>query len=170
MPVGGRGGGGSVGGVHTVETPIGPLLLRADEGRLSGVAFDHPGMCRSGAAPFAEAEAQLHAYFAGELERFELPLAPRGTAFQRSVWDALRELPYGCTTTYSELAASIGRPSACRAVGAANGRNPLPVIVPCHRVVGAAGALTGYGGGLERKRVLLAFEAAKAGESRHGGE
>ena len=127
-------------------------------------------MCRSDAAPFAEAEAQLHAYFAGELERFELPLAPRGTAFQRSVWDALREIPYGRTTTYSELAASIGRPSACRAVGAANGRNPLPVIVPCHRVLGAAGALTGYGGGLERKRDLLAFEAAKAGESRHGGE
>lgn len=162
MPVGGRDGGGSVSRVHTVETPIGPLLLSAEEGRLSGVAFDPSRVCRSGAAPFAEAEAQLHAYFAGELERFELPLAPRGTAFQRSVWDALREIPYGRTRTYSELAASVGRPSACRAVGAANGRNPLPVIVPCHRVVGAAGALTGYGGGLERKRVLLAFEAAKA--------
>ncbi len=162
MPVGGPHGGGSVSGVHTVETPIGRLLLSADEGRLSDVAFDASRVCRSDAAPFAEAEAQLHAYFAGELERFELPLAPRGTAFQRSVWEALRQIPYGGTTTYSELAASIGRPSACRAVGAANGRNPLPVIVPCHRVVGAAGALTGYGGGLERKRVLLAFEAAKA--------
>ena len=105
---------------------------------------------------------QLRAYFAGELRDFDLPLAPRGTAFQQSVWDALLEIPYGATTTYSELAATIGRPSACRAVGAANGRNPLAVIVPCHRVIGAAGALTGYGGGLERKRMLLALEAAKA--------
>jgi methylated-DNA-[protein]-cysteine S-methyltransferase len=161
MPVGGRPGGDSVGLVHTVETPIGPLLLSADGGRLSGVAFE-AGDGRTSTAPlFAEAEAQLHAYFAGELERFELPLAPHGTAFQLRVWDALDEIPYGTTTSYSELAKRIGRPSAYRAVGAANGRNPLPVIVPCHRVVGAAGALTGYGGGLERKRLLLAFEAAK---------
>jgi methylated-DNA-[protein]-cysteine S-methyltransferase len=84
------------------------------------------------------------------------------------VWEALLEIPYGSTTTYSELAAAIGRPSACRAVGAANGRNPLAVIVPCHRVIGAAGTLTGYGGGLERKRLLLALEAGKAGESLYG--
>jgi methylated-DNA-[protein]-cysteine S-methyltransferase len=148
--------------VHTVETPIGPLLLSADGGRLSRVDFDTGGGRTSAAPLFKEAEAQLHAYFAGELERFELPLAPRGTAFQRGVWQAVGQIPYGSTSTYSELAARIGRPSACRAVGAANGRNPLPVIVPCHRVVGAAGALTGYGGGLERKRVLLALEAAKA--------
>ena len=162
MPVRGPPGAGSVNEVHTVETPIGPLLLSADDGCLSGVAFADCGGPTSAAAPFEEAEAQLHAYFAGELQRFELPLAPRGTAFQRSVWDAVGEIPYGTTTSYSELARSIGRPSACRAVGAANGRNPLPVIVPCHRVVGAAGALTGYGGGLARKRLLLAFEAAKA--------
>ncbi|HMJ96384.1 MAG TPA: methylated-DNA--[protein]-cysteine S-methyltransferase [Thermoleophilaceae bacterium] len=148
--------------MHTVDTPIGRLLLSADGGRLSRVEFGATTVCRSGAPPFAEAEAQLHAYFAGELERFELPLAPLGTGFQRSVWDALAEIPYGSTTTYSELAARIGRPSACRAVGAANGRNPLPVIVPCHRVIGAAGALTGYGGGLERKRLLLALETAEA--------
>ena len=148
--------------MHTVDTPIGPLLLWADHGRLSRVDFGAPTACSSGAAPFPETEAQLHAYFAGELERFELPLAPHGTAFQRSVWDALSEIAYGTTTTYSELAARIGRPSACRAVGAANGSNPLPVIVPCHRVIGAAGALTGYGGGLERKRHLLALEAVKA--------
>jgi methylated-DNA-[protein]-cysteine S-methyltransferase len=151
-----------VNGVHTVETPIGPLLLSADGGRLSGLVFARAGGPTSTAAPFVDAEAQLHAYFAGELERFELPLAPRGTAFQRSVWEALGEIPYGRTTTYSQLAATIGRPGACRAVGAANGRNPLPVIVPCHRVLGAAGALTGYGGGLERKRELLALEAPEA--------
>jgi methylated-DNA-[protein]-cysteine S-methyltransferase len=162
MPVSGVPRGASVDGVHTVDTPIGPLLLRADDGCLSRIEFGAPAPCFSDAAPFPEAEAQLHAYFAGELERFELPLAPRGTAFQRRVWDALAEIPYGTTTSYSELAARIRRPSACRAVGAANGRNPLPVIVPCHRVIGAAGGLTGYGGGLRRKRHLLALETVKA--------
>jgi methylated-DNA-[protein]-cysteine S-methyltransferase len=162
MPVVGTSDRSSVPGVHSVETPIGPLLLTAEDGRLSGVEFAHSSGPRSTNPLLLEAETQLHAYFRGELERFELPLAPRGTAFQHTVWDALRELPYGSTTTYSQLAAGLGRPSACRAVGAANGRNPLPVIVPCHRVLGAAGALTGYGGGLERKRQLLALEAAKA--------
>jgi methylated-DNA-[protein]-cysteine S-methyltransferase len=162
MPVDQAPSGDSVGEVHTVDTPIGLLLLRAEDGRLSRVEFGAASVATSDSRPFPEAEAQLHAYFAGELERFELPLAPHGTALQRSVWDALTEIPYGTTTTYSELAARIGRPSACRAVGAANGSNPLPVIVPCHRVIGAAGALTGYGGGLERKRHLLALEAVKA--------
>ena len=162
MPVSGAPDAASVVGVHTVETPIGPLRLHAVEGRLSRIEFGASSACTSGTPPFPEAEAQLHAYFAGELERFELPLAPGGTVFQQSVWDALAEIPYGTTTTYSQLAARIGRPRACRAVGAANGRNPLPVILPCHRVVGAAGALTGYGGGLERKRHLLALESAKA--------
>jgi methylated-DNA-[protein]-cysteine S-methyltransferase len=148
--------------MHSVETPIGPLLLSVEGGHLSGVAFAAAAGPHSTEPLLLEAEAQLHAYFAGELERFELPLAPRGTAFQLSVWQALQEIPYGSTTTYSELAAALGRPSACRAVGAANGRNPLAVIVPCHRVIGASGALTGYGGGLERKRRLLALEAAKA--------
>jgi methylated-DNA-[protein]-cysteine S-methyltransferase len=149
-------------GVHTAQTPIGPLLLTGADGRLSGVAFADSSGPRTSEPLFLEAESQLRAYFDGELERFELPLAPRGTAFQRSVWDALLEIPYGSTTTYSDLAAAIGRPGACRAVGAANGRNPLAVIVPCHRVVGASGALTGYGGGLERKRLLLALEGVKA--------
>jgi len=107
-----------------------------------------------------EAADQLGAYFAGELHEFDLPLAPRGTPFQRGVWDAVSAIPYGSTATYADIAAAVGRPSACRAVGAANGRNPLPLIVPCHRVIGAAGALTGYGGGLERKRSLLDLEAA----------
>jgi methylated-DNA-[protein]-cysteine S-methyltransferase len=107
-----------------------------------------------------DAADQLRAYFAGELREFDLPLAPRGTAFQREVWAAVASVPYGRTVTYSEIAGAVGNPSACRAVGAANGRNPLPVIVPCHRVIGAAGALTGYGGGLDRKRSLLDLEAA----------
>ena len=145
-------------------------MLHAHEGRLSRIQFGATTACGSSEPPFPEAEAQLRAYFAGELERFELPLAPRGTAFQRSVWDALAEIPYGSTTTYSELAVRIGRPSACRAVGAANGRNPLPVIVPCHRVVGAAGGLTGYGGGLGRKQLLLALEGTERENRGHGGE
>ena len=107
-----------------------------------------------------EAADQLRAYFAGELREFELPLAPRGTEFQRRVWTAVSAVPYGETATYAEIAAAVGRPTACRAVGAANGRNPLPVIVPCHRIIGAAGALTGYGGGLDRKRSLLDLERA----------
>ena len=107
-----------------------------------------------------EAAGQLSAYFAGERREFDLPLAPRGTPFQREVWAAVAAVPYGETATYAQIAAAVGRPSACRAVGAANGRNPVPVIVPCHRIIGAAGALTGYGGGLDRKRSLLDLEAA----------
>ena len=107
-----------------------------------------------------DAANQIRAYFAGELREFELPLAVRGTAFQREVWAAVYAVPYGSTATYSEIAAAVGRPDACRAVGAANGRNPLPVIVPCHRIIGAGGGLTGYGGGLDRKRSLLDLEAA----------
>jgi methylated-DNA-[protein]-cysteine S-methyltransferase len=148
--------------MHSIETPIGPLRLDAEDGCLSRVEFVASAETRSSEPVLLEAEAQLRAYFDGELRRFDLPLAPRGTSFQLSVWDALREIPNGATTNYSELAAAIGRPSACRAVGAANGRNPLAVIVPCHRVIGAGGGLTGYGGGLERKRMLLALEAAKA--------
>jgi O-6-methylguanine DNA methyltransferase len=106
-----------------------------------------------------DAACQLRAYFAGERRDFELPLAARGTPFQREVWAAVAAIPYGETAAYAQIAAAVGRPSACRAVGAANGRNPLPVIVPCHRVIGAAGALTGYGGGLDRKRSLLDLEA-----------
>ena len=107
-----------------------------------------------------DAADQLRAYFAGELREFDIPLAPSGTAFQRQVWSAVAAIPFGATATYSEIAAVVGRPSARRAVGAANGQNPLPVVVPCHRIVGAAGGLTGYGGGLDRKRRLLDLEAA----------
>lgn len=109
-------------------------------------------------ALFTDAVAQLCAYFAGELRAFDLPLGPRGTEFQRQVWQALTTIPYGQTATYGAIATRVGRPSAFRAVGMANGRNPIPVIVPCHRVIGANGTLTGYGGGLRRKEYLLDLE------------
>jgi methylated-DNA-[protein]-cysteine S-methyltransferase len=143
-----------------MDTPIGTLWLEADGAGLSSIAFDGPAGAESDDALIREAESQLRAYFAGELTRFDLPLSLRGTEFQRRVWGAVARIPYGTTTTYSAVAAAVGRPSACRAVGAANGRNPLPIVVPCHRVVGTSGALTGYGGGLERKRALLDLEAA----------
>jgi methylated-DNA-[protein]-cysteine S-methyltransferase len=149
---------GGVAGSRSVVTPIGTLWLSRDEHGLSRVGFDGPEAARSADPLLEEAEAQLQDYFAGERQRFELPLSPRGTDFQRQVWTAVAAIPYGETTTYSALAVAVGRPSARRAVGAANGRNPLPVIVPCHRVLGAAGGLTGYGGGLDRKSALLDLE------------
>ena len=145
--------------VHTLDTPIGTLWLERNAAGLASIAFDGPPGARSDDPLLTEAEAQLSAYFAGELTRFELPLSPHGTAFQRRVWEVVAAVPYGTTTTYSAVATALGRPSACRAVGAANGRNPLPIVVPCHRVIGASGALTGYGGGLARKRALLDLEA-----------
>lgn len=115
------------------------------------------------AGAVAEAAAQLRAYFAGQLQEFDLPLAPAGTEFQLSVWNLLRAIPFGQTTTYGAIAHAIGRPDAVRAVGAANGANPLPVVVPCHRVIGKSGSLTGFGGGLPVKRWLLDHEARVAG-------
>ena len=146
----------------THESPLGELLQVGDGRALTGLYMDagpEPGWERDPAA-FREAAGKLGAYFAGELREFDLPLAPRGTPFQQEVWAALREIPYGRTITYSELAAAVGRASAVRAVGAANGRNPISIVIPCHRVIGAGGALTGYGGGLRRKRMLLDLEAA----------
>jgi methylated-DNA-[protein]-cysteine S-methyltransferase len=147
-------------GSRSADTPIGTLWLSRDQHGLARIDFHGPDGARSADPLLAEAEAQLHAYFAGERRRFELPLSARGTDFQRSVWAAVEAIPYGATTTYSALAATVGRPSAWRAVGAANGRNPLPIVIPCHRVLGAAGGLTGYGGGLEGKRALLDLESA----------
>lgn len=109
-------------------------------------------------ATFPTIEEQLRSYFAGELREFSVPLAPHGTPFQRHVWQALTTVPYGRTASYGAIASVIDRPSASRAVGAANGRNPISIVVPCHRIVGADGSLTGYGGGLPRKRHLLALE------------
>ena len=149
---------------HSLDSPIGELLLLGDGRALTSLHMgagerDAPDGARHDAAAFAEAEAQLHAYFGGELTEFDLPLAPSGTSFQLSVWAALRAIPYGQTASYGEIAQAVGKPDAFRAVGATNGRNPIPVIVPCHRVIGADGGLVGFGGGLPRKRLLLELEA-----------
>jgi methylated-DNA-[protein]-cysteine S-methyltransferase len=146
--------------VHSVDTPIGTLWLTRDEDGLSGIGFTGARPTRSTDPLLLEAADQLDAYFAGERERFDLPLSLHGTEFQRRVWAKVASIPYGTATTYGALAGALGRPTACRAVGAANGRNPLPIVIPCHRVVGVSGALTGYGGGLDRKRALLALEAS----------
>jgi methylated-DNA-[protein]-cysteine S-methyltransferase len=154
---------------RTVESPVGPLTLTARDGLLSGL---HMQDQRHAPAPspqwrrdedgFEEVVAQLEAYFAGTLTGFDVPLALAGTDFQRRVWAALREIPYGETISYGELARRVGSPGAARAVGLANGRNPVGIIVPCHRVIGADGSLTGYGGGLPRKVWLLEHETAHA--------
>ncbi|WKV71030.1 methylated-DNA--[protein]-cysteine S-methyltransferase [Streptomyces sp. PCS3-D2] len=157
---------------HTVvESPYGPLTLVAADGVLSGLYMTgqrhRPAEESFGERvaateePFPEVARQLAAYFAGELTEFDLPLRLEGTAFQRSVWDQLVRIPYGETWSYGELAAKLGRPNASRAVGLANGKNPVGIIVPCHRVIGASGSMTGYGGGVERKVRLLAFEAGQ---------
>lgn len=148
---------------RVVDSPLGPLTLTAEEDALVEIDFGtSAGMTGGPAAAdrvLDEAARQLGAYFAGELQRFDLPLRPHGTAFQTDVWNALREIPFGETRSYSDIARRIGRPTAVRAVGRANGQNPLAIVVPCHRVVGADGSLTGYSGGLALKRALLELEA-----------
>ena len=150
------------------DSPIGRLLLAGDDAGLRRIEFPegrHPQEpqpeWREERARFSEALRQLDAYFAGRLRRFELPLAPQGTGFQRSVWEALCLIPYGETLSYGELARRLGKPGASRAVGLANGRNPLPIVIPCHRVVGSDGSLTGFGGGLPTKTKLLRLEGAR---------
>ncbi len=159
-----------------METPIGMLRLRGTEHGLTGIymekhrhgpeAVEERGWVRDDAL-FAEARAQLVDYFAGHRKTFDLAIdrdSFGGTPFQRRVWSELEKIPYGVTISYGELARRIGNPNAVRAVGLANGRNPISIIVPCHRVIGANGTLTGYGGGLERKRWLLEFEKGTSGE------
>jgi methylated-DNA-[protein]-cysteine S-methyltransferase len=168
-----------------IETPIGPILVATDaQSRLCAVDFfaDEPGMRRllrlhygpaevaQGAAPNSIRHA-FDAYFAGDLEALkDIPWRSGGTAFQKKVWKALTDIPVGETLSYSALARRIGEPAAVRAVGAANGANPVPIVVPCHRVIGADGSLTGFGGGLERKRWLLRHEGARFKETRKGPE
>ncbi|WP_328874822.1 methylated-DNA--[protein]-cysteine S-methyltransferase [Streptomyces sp. NBC_00287] len=155
---------------HTViDSPYGPLTLVADDGILCGLYMTEqrhrPPEETFGARDdtvFGAAEEQLEAYFAGELKEFTLELRLKGTPFQHSVWDQLRRIPYGETRSYGDLADALGKPGASRAVGLANGKNPIGIIVPCHRVVGAGGSLTGYGGGLDRKQRLLEFEGGSA--------
>ncbi|VXB87058.1 Methylated-DNA--protein-cysteine methyltransferase [Luteimonas sp. 9C] len=153
---------------RTIDSPVGPLFLAASDAGLHAVEFAehrHPvprgDDWREGAHPVLDATAQqLDDYFAGTRRAFDLPFAARGTPFQQQVWSALTRIPYGATASYVELARMVDKPSASRAVGAANGRNPLSIVVPCHRVIGASGALTGFGGGLPTKEFLLTLEGA----------
>jgi methylated-DNA-[protein]-cysteine S-methyltransferase len=147
-----------------MESPTGKLLLAADEAGLRTILFadgHEPATprphWREGLTPLRETIRQLRAWFAGELREFQLPLAPEGAAFYQRVWCELRNIPYGETISYGELARRIGSPNASRAVGRANGANPIPIVIPCHRVIGSNGKLTGYGGGLPRKEFLLAL-------------
>ena len=151
----------------TLDSPVGPLTATVDEaGRLLRLAFPGERAALAGEPDptdrCAAVREQLAAYFSGARREFSLALQPRGTAFQRRVWDELARIPYGETISYRELATRVGNPAACRAVARANATNPIPIIVPCHRVIGADGSLTGYGGGIDRKRFLLALEGAAA--------
>jgi len=148
-----------------LDTPIGDLLLAGDEDALSLVGFPEGSMRREPESdwifsdkPFAAAREQLTEYFAGERKTFDLKLNPVGTEFQLQVLDELQKIPYGITASYGDIAKRIGRPKAVRAVGAANGRNPIPIIIPCHRVIGSTGKLTGFGGGIPTKKALLKLE------------
>lgn len=149
-----------------IDSPVGRLRLVASTRGLVAVLWENDpevrtrlGALKPGEGVILdEAERQLRAYFAGRLRAFDLPLDARGTEFQKSVWSELARIPYGETRSYGELALRLGNPTASRAVGAANGRNPLSIVIPCHRVIGASGKLTGFAGGLEAKRVLLALE------------
>jgi methylated-DNA-[protein]-cysteine S-methyltransferase len=150
-----------------IPSPIGPLTLVSDgthlvelQMRPAAHALSRRGReWQESAAALRHARAQVEAYFAGELHTFELPLRAEGTPFQRAVWAALERIPFGTTTSYGAIAAAVGAPGSARAVGAANGRNPIAIVVPCHRVIGANGRLVGYGGGLDRKTWLLGHEA-----------
>jgi len=145
------------------ESPVGALTLAENEGRLVCLLFGK----RQIDMPYGENDflrgvmAQLDAYFAGERRSFDIPIEMRGTPFQKKVWTALQSIPYGSTVSYKELAEMIGSPKACRAVGSANNKNPISIIVPCHRVIGADGKLTGYGGGVDNKAYLLKLEQKK---------
>jgi len=157
----------------TVASPIGPLTLVAADGKLVALylaaqrhrpedaTLGGPGDAAD--EPFASAARQLTQYFAGERTEFTLPLAPAGTEFQQKCWAALQTIPYGHTWSYGQLAEKIGKPTAIRAVGLANGKNPIALVIPCHRVIGSDGSLTGYGGGLDRKRYLLDLESGLTG-------
>jgi methylated-DNA-[protein]-cysteine S-methyltransferase len=153
-----------------LPSPLGPLVLVGRREAISAIwlpsgrdRLEPDADWIETVAPFTEAVRQLDAYFAGTLRQFDLSLAPAGTPFQQRVWQALREIPYGETVSYGELARRIGRPSAVRAVGAANGQNPLAIVIPCHRVIGSDGRLVGYGGGLPAKSALLELERRVAG-------
>ena len=157
----------------TIDSPVGPLLLAADDDGVRAIEFQPSRHAVKREADWQEVDwtdcvhpllhrlrQQLDEYFAGSRRTFDLPLAPRGTEFQCTVWRTLASIPYGKTVSYAHLATQVGKPTATRAVGAANGRNPLPIVLPCHRVIGADGSLTGFGGGLPTKQFLLQLEGA----------
>jgi len=155
-----------------MESPFGQLLIAGREGKLHSIGLPPEGGARLPGslwkldpAPFREAVRQIDAYFSRRLRDFDLALAPEGTHFQKKVWTALREIPYGDTVSYAEIARRIGHARAVRAVGAANGANPLPIVIPCHRVIGSEGRLTGYGGGVHVKQALLVLEGLACDES-----
>jgi methylated-DNA-[protein]-cysteine S-methyltransferase len=145
--------------VATISSPVGPLELESKDEALVGIRFHAPGpLTRVVDGVIGETARQLAEYFEGRRTRFDLPLAPAGTPFQRGVWDALQRIEFGETLSYADLAERVGRPAAVRAVGAANGRNPIPIVIPCHRVIGSNGRLVGFGGGLAAKQYLLSLE------------
>lgn len=153
-----------------VESPIGPLLLSGEGEALQGLYFSTGSKARGADtewerydAPFNRVRKQLNEYFSGQRKTFELELAPHGTEFQLDVLNALTQIPYGETRSYADIAEQVGRPNAVRAVGTANGRNPIALIIPCHRVIGSNGSLTGFGGGLPTKKALLEHEAGHSG-------
>ncbi|MEK7832126.1 MAG: methylated-DNA--[protein]-cysteine S-methyltransferase [Acidobacteriota bacterium] len=153
-----------------IESPIERILITSDGESLTGLhmvehrhyeVLTDDWKLDDAVKPFAETRKQMAAYFAGELTEFDLPLAMHGTEFQQQVWQELRSIPFGVTISYGQLAQRVGNPNSSRAVGAANGRNPISIIIPCHRVIGSNGKLTGYGGGMERKEWLLAHESKR---------
>jgi len=149
--------------LFSILTPLGPVTIEERDGALARLAFTPQAPATPPPTPLLEqAEAQLREYFAGERRQFTLPLRPEGTPFQQAVWQALGRIPYGATCSYADLARAVGRPNACRAVGNANGHNPLPILIPCHRVIAADGSLGGYTGGLDKKALLLQLERAHA--------
>lgn len=159
-----------------MESPVGRLVLTSDGETITGLLLPvhatgvpSDARRRDSLGVFQTTLGQLRAYFEGDLRDFDLPLHMEGTRFQKTVWNELRQIPYGVTISYGELARRVGNANASRAVGLANGRNPVPIIVPCHRVIGANGSLTGYGGGLDCKRALLAHEAGVLGRQDSGG-
>ncbi|MFT4215747.1 MAG: methylated-DNA--[protein]-cysteine S-methyltransferase [Micropruina sp.] len=146
--------------ISTLDSPVGPVWVATDDaGAVTVINFGEPDVVAGSSEASEAAAGQLREYFAGERTDFDLRLAPTGTPFQRTVWTTLCEIPYGVTWSYGQLAARIGQPTASRAVGLANSRNPIAIVVPCHRVIGGSGKLTGYAGGIERKRWLLDHES-----------
>lgn len=152
------------------DSPVGPMTLVQEGEVLTRLDFNTPSQAEETTPLLLEARRQLQEYFAGERKAFALPLAPAGTAFQKKVWAALREIPWGETRSYGDIARAIGKPTACRAVGMANGRNPLPVFIPCHRVIGTNGSITGYSGGLEKKKFLLRLEEISQWKENRSGK